>query len=220
MYPQPDLSAALNTIGHLNNDQLKELLNDDEKFDDMMKNLQQFKSLEQEREMLLVSITSLSEFNIMKEPTLVEGREKIEERSSEGEELSLRVQEKMEEYRKKSGNMSTDTALALLQTAAAEMEEESETIAQNFLSSDLDIEDFLTQFAERRKIMHLRKVKVEKMSELIRQPLLNHAPNYINAPPVSINSNFFPSVLNTNSVPYPTGPMHMPLPNSYFQQFN
>lgn len=41
MYPQPDLSAALNTIGHLNNDQLKELLNDDEKFDDMMKNLQQ-----------------------------------------------------------------------------------------------------------------------------------------------------------------------------------
>lgn len=36
----------------------------------------------------------------MKEPTLVEGREKIEERSSEGEELSLRVQEKMEEYRK------------------------------------------------------------------------------------------------------------------------
>lgn len=41
MYQQPDLSAALSTVGHLNNDQLKELLNDDEKFDEMMKDLQQ-----------------------------------------------------------------------------------------------------------------------------------------------------------------------------------
>lgn len=61
--------------------------------------------------MLLVSITSLSEFNIMKEPTLVEGREKIEERSSEGEELSLRVQEKMEEYRKKLVFITRGTGL-------------------------------------------------------------------------------------------------------------
>lgn len=113
--------------------------------------------------------------------------------------------------------MSADTALALLQAAAAEMEEESEKIAQDFLSGDLDIEDFLTRFAEFRKIMHLRKVKAEKMSELVnRRPLINSVPNYVNAPPVAINSNYFPSPLTSNSVPYPTGPMNMPLPGSYF----
>lgn len=84
--------------------------------------------------------------------------------------------------------MSADTALALLQAAAAEMEEESEKIAQDFLSGDLDIEDFLTRFAEFRKIMHLRKVKAEKMSELVnRRPLINSVPNYVNAPPVAID---------------------------------
>lgn len=95
------------------------------------------------------------------------------------------------------------------------MEEESEKVAQIFLTGEMDIEDFLTQFTDRRKIMHLRKVKAEKMSDLIKQP---NIPNYINAPPVSINSNYFPTI--TNPVPYPTGPMNMmPYPGSYFQNY-
>lgn len=119
MYQQPDYSQALGSINHLNNDELKELLNDDVKFEEMMKDLKQvyyylkkklnsindclqkfqFKDLEQEREMLLASISSLSDFNLTKEPQLVESREKLSERSEQGEEISQRVQEKMEELR-------------------------------------------------------------------------------------------------------------------------
>lgn len=114
--------------------------------------------------------------------------------------------------------MSTETALALLQTAAAEMEEESDKIASKFLDGSLDIEDFLQQFTETRKLMHLRKVKADKMSELITQrPLINHVPNYINAPPVSINTNYFPNMPSNNAVPYPAYPnIGMPMPGSYF----
>jgi len=65
--------------------------------------------------------------------------------------------------------------------------------------------------------MHLRLVKAEKMTKLISRA----DGNYINTPvPLSINTNFFPDMpaVNPVSVPYPTGPLNMPMPGmNYFQ---
>lgn len=99
-----------------------------------------------------------------------------------------------------------DTALALLQTAAATSEEESENIADQFISRDIDIDAFLEQFASSRKVMHLRKVKADKMKELLTQRNSSNT-----------NNSYVPSV---NNVPaYPLGPINMPMPgyrNNYF----
>lgn len=123
--------------------------------------------------------------------------------------------------------MSLETTLALLQTAASESEEQSETIANKFLDGDIELDDFLTQFLTMRQLMHIRLVKAEKMTKIVSQDLnFSSGPNYINAPPVAINSNYFPSIPTTyqnnpsaNSVPYPTGPLNMPMPGgmNYFQ---
>ncbi|XP_011315146.1 thioredoxin domain-containing protein 9-like [Fopius arisanus] len=43
-------------------------------------------------------------------------------------------------------------------------------IAEKFLSGNTEVDEFLDQFLTRRKIMHLRKVKVDKMRELKRKP--------------------------------------------------
>lgn len=119
------------------------------------------------------------------------------------------------------GDMSLETALALLQTAASESEEQSETIAKKFLDGEIELDEFLDQFLTIRRLMHLRLVKAEKLSKLITSdPTFNSVPNYVNAPPMSINSNYFPRIpaANANSVPYPTGPLNMPMPGqSYFQ---
>lgn len=118
--------------------------------------------------------------------------------------------------------MSLETALALLQTAASEMEEESETTAKKYLDNEMEIDEFLDQFLTKRKLMHLRLVKAEKLSKLLqRDPTLSNIPNYVNAPPVNINSSYFPGIPMGGgaSVPYPTGPLNMPMPPgaSYFQ---
>lgn len=123
------------------------------------------------------------------------------------------------------GDMSIETALALLQTAASEMEEESDSIAKKFLDSDIELDEYLEQFLSRRRIMHMRLVKAEKLAKILsRDPTLNNVPTYINAPPVNINTNYFPGIPNfnnpqpapSNPVPYPIGPLNMPMPN-YFQ---
>lgn len=122
------------------------------------------------------------------------------------------------------GDMSLETALALLQTAASESEEETEKIANKFLDGEMELDDFLDTFLTTRKLMHLRLVKAEKMSKLISRDF-NSGSNYINTPPLAINSNYFPNIpsmnqpASNNAVPYPTGPLNMPMPGAmnYFQ---
>lgn len=129
--------------------------------------------------------------------------------------------------------MSLETALALLQTAASEIEEESDKIAKKFLENETELDDFLDEFLLKRKLMHMRLVKAEKLSKILqRDPTLNNIPNYINAPPVNINTNYFPGIsgnipgnsppypLGPSTVPYPSGPIGMPMPPppmNYFQ---
>lgn len=131
----------------------------------------------------------------------------------------------------KGGDMSLETALALLQTAASEIEEESDNTAKKFLDREIELDDFLDQFLVKRELMHMRLVKAEKLSKILqRDPSLSNVPNYINSPPVSINSNYFPGVpsnvpssvpypMGPPAVPYPTGPLNMPMPPgmNYFQ---
>ena len=88
-----------------------------------------------------------------------------------------------------------------------------QAIAEKFLEGDLDIDSFLEQFAASRKVMHLRRVKADKMTEILKrqnnasyppQSYTHHtAPSYIPLPPV------------TGSVPYPVPGVYMPMPGSY-----
>ncbi|XP_015111156.2 thioredoxin domain-containing protein 9 isoform X2 [Diachasma alloeum] len=173
MYGQdqgPDIPAALATLNHLSNADLGEILNDDGRFEEIVKDIKQFKDLESEKEVLIAGNRSLAEVNLAKQPQLEENKKALQELSEKGCELCTSVQEKITELKEKSGATSVESALELLQAAAAEIEEESEKIAEKFLSGDTEVDEFLDQFLTRRKIMHLRKVKVDKMRELKRKP--------------------------------------------------
>lgn len=119
-----------------------------------------------------------------------------------------------------------ETALALLQTAASEMEEESDQYAGKFLESEVELDEFLDNFLTKRKLMHTRLVKADKLAKILQRgdPSLGiGVPNYINAPPVSINKGYFPglpvSPPTGGGVPYPVGPLNMPMPPTmpYYQ---
>lgn len=109
----------------------------------------------------------------------------------------------------KSNNISQDTALALLQSAAAEAEDESEKVYQQFLDKDItSIDTFLDQFIISRKKMHERKLKADKMIELMRNQS-NRNSNFFNSP----NSGGVLSYpMSGGNVPYPIGPAGMPMP--------
>jgi ESCRT-I complex subunit VPS37 len=93
-----------------------------------------------------------------------------------------------------------------------------QAIAEKFLEGGLEIDSFLEQFTASRKLMHLRRVKADKMAEILtRERNASHqnstspAQGYTHhAAPASIS---LPPV--TASLPYPTVGMYMPMPGSY-----
>ncbi|XP_055375129.1 vacuolar protein sorting-associated protein 37B [Condylostylus longicornis] len=202
------------SLTNLSSDELKDLLNDDDKLEERV--IEALKSLEEQKSSLLEENRTFAEGNLLKEPEIIELKGKLSELSQEGKELCSSVQEKLTEFKNKSVTINQDTALALLQTAAAECEEESEKLVKDFLDNELNLESFLDQFLNLRKIMHLRKVKSEKMSEII-QKGQNRGSAYI--PP---STGFFNNLSTSGGLPYPTGgipnipypigPMAMPMP--------
>lgn len=96
---------------------------------------------------------------------------------------------------------------------AAESEERSDKIAEDFLDSSLAIDEFLEQFKPSRTEMHLRKLKADKMQELLRHGTGNRPPPQQMKYPPGIN-NFYggsPPYPNANIGGYPM----MPMPPNY-----
>lgn len=83
-----------------------------------------------------------------------------------------------------------------------EAEEESENLMENFLSSgDGGIEQFLEEYQEKRKLAHMRRIKIDKMRELLARQGGGATPSRQAPPPPA------------GALPYPSpGYSNMPLP--------
>ncbi|XP_013783805.1 vacuolar protein sorting-associated protein 37A-like [Limulus polyphemus] len=163
----PDYMAVSSLLQDTNTEELKRLLSEDQELNKIVRNLQQVKNIEAEREILLASNKSLAEFNLNQEPVLLKAREGLSQVYLEAMDLKKEVEENKQKYDEMSKQESLDTVLAILQTSAAQSEEETEKMADDLKRGDLLVEDFIEKFMEKRKVTHLLRVKAEKMAELL-----------------------------------------------------
>ncbi|XP_067136896.1 vacuolar protein sorting-associated protein 37B [Centruroides vittatus] len=206
----PDPSPAIVSIQHLSTNELKELLHDENKIENLIRDLQQVKHEESEKEMIMASNKSLAEFNLSQQPEIDKLCRNLSLTYAEAKELKEEAIQNKAQLDELSKQTSLDTTLALLQTATAETEEESEKLAESFLDGELSVEIFLEQFLEKRKLSHLRRIKAEKMAELLRRISTQSA--------VSTPRRPAPPAPNRRPTPpqYPPRPMPMPMPAPSF----
>jgi len=88
-----------------------------------------------------------------------------------------------------------------------------QAIAEKFLEGNLDLDGFLDQFTASRKVMHLRRVKADKMTEILKRQHNAAYPPQSYTPHIAPIYNPLPPV--TGAVPYPVPGVHMPMPGSY-----
>lgn len=204
---QPDYPAALATLQHMDSEQLKDILNNEDKFDQFIQELPQMKALHDEKKMLLASNKSLAEYNLSQEPLVREAKARLHEKYQTAQSLGEEVKALKADLDTKQGNVSPDTLLALLEAANQEVEEESENMMDTFLQGGGSLEEFLEQYHEKRKIAHLRRVKVDKMKELTRRGGPARA-----APPPPHRPNT--GIGYDSALPYPAQPQYnMPMPS-------
>ncbi|XP_060646386.1 vacuolar protein sorting-associated protein 37B [Drosophila nasuta] len=209
---QEYLNQLQSSLFPMSSDQLKELLNNDDKLDDKVDEV--LDSLKTQKVRVFEENRNRAEKNIEKEPQIIELRSKLAELTEEGRTSCAAVQEMLTQIKEKSGGVNQETALALLQTSASESEEKTEECVKKFTDNEINVETFLEEFLSSRRMMHLRKLKAEKMQELIRkqsQPQRSSnipagMPAYGNLPGPA-GSGFYPG-----NVPYPMMGMPMPMP--------
>merc|ERR1719328_997241 len=181
------------------------------------------KALQEEKEMLLTSNKSLAEYNLSQEPIVREAKARLQEKYRAAQQLGEEVRQLKSTLDTKQGNVSPDTLLALLEAANQEVEEESEQMTDAFLSGGDNLEEFLEQYHEKRKLAHLRRVKVDKLKELIRarnqQPQGQGTPSRAAPPPPggaqqrAANYSWGGRAPGYEQLPYPTQPQYnMPMP--------
>ncbi|CRL02024.1 CLUMA_CG015172, isoform A [Clunio marinus] len=214
---QPFLASASAQLNYMTTEELREIFSNDDKLDETINEI--LKSLENEKDVIINENRTLAESNLEMEPKLIEIRSRINDLTQEGKDLSQSVQSKLEEIKSKSSNVNPENMLDILKASAAESEEKSEKFAEDFLESSASIEEFLDKFKESRIEMHLRKLKADKMQELLRRG------NTGNGPPAQSNyppgpGNFY-GQHQRNPAPYPNMPSYpmMPMPPVYRPPF-
>ncbi|XP_072515764.1 VPS37B subunit of ESCRT-I b [Salminus brasiliensis] len=212
--------------------QLNELLEDDEKLNSIVKEMDEMQEVQQSKEMTLASNRSLAEQNLGLQPNLDQQKMQLTKRYCCLQELYEAYQLRKSTLDHSSGKSSLDTLLALLQAEGAKIEEETENLADSFLDGDLSLDTFIEAYQSKRKLAHLRRVKIDKLQEMVlkcfqmpqasvNEPVQPHIPNsptmfhgHANGSPVPVRPPPAQPTGQHSALPYPAAPYpSVPLPN-------
>ncbi|XP_053328342.1 vacuolar protein sorting-associated protein 37B [Spea bombifrons] len=199
---------------HLSLAQLNELLEDDEKLVQMAQEMDEAQNVQLNKEMTLAGNRSLAEKNLLYQPKLESLKATLTEKYQELQSFIESHQLKTTKLDKQSVNASLETLLALLQAEGAKIEEETENMAENFLDGSIQLDSFIDEYLTKRKLAHLRRVKIEKLQEMVmkgqRLPTFSmqsqaRPAEVSQTPQVSYPSNFNapPPVMPRRAVPPP-----------------
>ncbi|KAK2911286.1 hypothetical protein QQF64_026962 [Cirrhinus molitorella] len=147
--------------------QLNELLEDDEKLNKFIDDSEEIKGLQQNKEMTLANNRLLAEQNLKLQPRLDHQKNELTSRYRNLQELFEAYQLRKSTLDDRSGNTPLDTLLALLQAEGAKIEEETENMADSLLDGATPLDTFIDEYQTKRKLAHMRRVKIEKLQEIV-----------------------------------------------------
>ena len=180
-----DENAALGILQHLDKNELQSILDNDDRMTELINDNQQIKNYKLDKESVLASNKSLADYNLSKEPRLAQGKAQLAEIYAKGIEVQKDFDKNKQKLDYVGEQQSLSTTLAVLQAAAATSEEQSEEIAEKWLDSNIEVDEFIEQFIAVRTKAHERRVKADKIAELLRNPQSQSGPTA--ATPYAIN---------------------------------
>jgi adenine-specific DNA methylase len=169
--------AQINAIlSNCDKDQLNKYLNSDEELEILIKSLDQYQSLVNEKENMILANKNLSESNLAKQPILDQAKKRLVNAIQEFDDARkeyLTVKESYDAVNAVNGDMSLGSVYSLLQTSATKAEEDTDQKADDFfcgsssMHTEEEVNQFQRQFLEARTQAHIKKIKAEKMKELL-----------------------------------------------------
>ncbi|VDN97698.1 unnamed protein product [Rodentolepis nana] len=181
----------------MSKEELERLFNDQEMIRKMVLESNSLKALKSTKKRLLKSNQQKAAKNLESEPKMESVRENLISAHQEFNEALKEYssyKSKLDEIR---GSFSTQTMLALMKVANAEEDELSEQLQKDLVDKKIELDEFLTRMYELRKSYNMRRIRIDKLSELE-----NSAHGY-HSPPRPSYPSPFASLPHSRSGPYP-----------------
>ncbi|XP_077360984.1 vacuolar protein sorting-associated protein 37D [Festucalex cinctus] len=159
----PDGYRALST------GELRELLQSDDKMEQIIGLDEKFQELQVDREMMMASNRSLADDSLARQPHLNNSRLQLAEKYRELSNLANACWEKQSQLGARVQKHSLQSAQNLLQEDVARVEENSEEMLDKFMEGNMSLEEFLDSFQRSRRTYHIRRAQVEKMQDLCKK---------------------------------------------------
>ncbi|KAM6159305.1 vacuolar protein sorting-associated protein 37C [Rhynchocyon petersi] len=164
-------------------EELEQMQNDPQAIERLALESPEVQDLQLEREMALATNRSLAEQNLEFQAPLEISRSNLLDKYQELRKLVERCQEQRAKLEKFSSSLQPETLLGLLQVEGMKIEEESEAMAEKFLEGEVPLDTFLENFSSMRMLSHLRRVRVEKLQDVVRKPRVHQEPTGDALPP-------------------------------------
>uniref|UniRef100_A0A0K0EEB8 VPS37 C-terminal domain-containing protein n=1 Tax=Strongyloides stercoralis TaxID=6248 RepID=A0A0K0EEB8_STRER len=163
------LSSLMENIKDMKYNDLQDLLNNDEYQKTLIETLPEIKSVPSEKEALLIKMRSQALKNLALEPEINLARDTLLKSHQKANEILKVLQEKKEKLDELGEERSLQSINNTLISAQHEAEDIAEAIAKQFIHGDIELNEFKKLFiAEKSKALS-RKLKKEKLEEIIRE---------------------------------------------------
>ncbi|XP_069780665.1 vacuolar protein sorting-associated protein 37A [Narcine bancroftii] len=168
-YKMPDLPDHFSELHDLGISQLTDLNENEDLLLGQFMGLPQLKQICTDKDDLVSYIEELAKRNLQLEPRLETERQDLLDKCDQLTRLKSTFEKKIQRQHELSESCSLSALQARLKVAAHQAEEESEVIAEEFLEGKVEIDDFLSNFMEKRTLCHCRRAKEEKLQHLMTQ---------------------------------------------------
>ncbi|XP_072240636.1 vacuolar protein sorting-associated protein 37A isoform X2 [Leuresthes tenuis] len=167
MYKMPEIPESFPEVCDMNLTQLSDMSENEDVLLEFFVSLPQLKQITSDKEELVTSIVEMAKKNLHMEPQLEGKRQEMLYKYEQLTQMKAAFEAKTQRQHELSESCSLSTLQARLKVAAHQAEEESEETAENFLEGRTDIDEFLTNFMEKRTLCHSRRAKEEKLQHSI-----------------------------------------------------
>ncbi|KAK1175937.1 vacuolar protein sorting-associated protein 37A-like isoform X1 [Acipenser oxyrinchus oxyrinchus] len=154
-YKMPEIPETFQELSELSILQLKDMNEQEDVLLEYFVCLPQLKQVTSDKDEMVKNIIEMAKNNLQLEPQLEGKRQDVLYKYEQVTQLKSAFETKMQRQHELSESCSLSALQARLKVAAHQAEEESEDIAEDFLEGKVEIEDFLTNFMEKRTVLML-----------------------------------------------------------------
>lgn len=167
--PSTIIQSNIRELCDLTMDDLARLNTDAAYLDDFVEEMAVIKSLNGDLSALLNDVGALATENLAQEAQLMQQRENVATRLTDFVQLGEQYDVLSRRYQKKSEEFAPQHIKELLQIEASNADGICDTHVEGFLNGRCDVQTFLDQYLQAKKLSAMRKAKEERLSHQLRE---------------------------------------------------